>query len=168
MLARIRPPDLVELARLQEIERAAGRMFIEVGLPEIAAHEPATIATLVGYVALGRASVIADDVPVGYVLVDLVDGLAHVEQLSVLPSYGRRGLGTALLEYVVEWAAALRLEAVTLTTFDHVPWNAPFYEKRGFRSLADEELGPELRSLRMSEAMHGLDPAVRVCMRRDL
>jgi hypothetical protein len=34
--------------------------------------------------------------------------------------------------------------------------------------LAEDELGPELRAKRDAETAHGLDPALRVCMRRDL
>ena len=54
----------------------------------------------------GRAWLIADDddVPVGYAVVDIVDGLAHLEQLSVLPDHGRKGLGSALLAHVCDWA----------------------------------------------------------------
>ena len=96
-----------------------------------------------------------------------MDGLAHLEQLSVRPERGRRGLGAALLESVCEWAAQRRLEAVTLTTFVHVPWNAPFYAKNGFRVMGDGQVGPELRKLQADEAAHGLDPTLRVCMRRD-
>ena len=41
------------------IERAAGRLFIEVGMPEIAADEPLPLAVLEGYRAAGRAWVVA-------------------------------------------------------------------------------------------------------------
>jgi hypothetical protein len=60
------------------------------------------------------------------------------------------------------------LDAVTLTTFRDVAWNAPYYERCGFRVLDETELGPGLRRVRDTEAAHGLDPARRVCMRRDL
>jgi hypothetical protein len=57
---------------------------------------------------------------------------------------------------------------VTLTTFERVPWNGPYYAGHGFRVLAEDEIGPELRQLRDEEAMHGLDRNLRVCMRRDI
>lgn len=106
--------------------------------------------------------------PLGYAVVDIVDGLAHLEQLSVLPDQGRQGLGTALLEHICTWAGTSGYDAVTLTTFTTIAWNAPFYARHGFRALADDELGPELRTLRTLEATHGLDPAHRVCMRREV
>jgi hypothetical protein len=34
--------------------------------------------------------------------------------------------------------------------------------------MAEEELGPELRRLRDEETRHGLDPALRVVMRKDV
>jgi len=156
---------------LRDIEWAAGTLFIDVGLAHVAAHEPESVEALAEYANDGRAWVIsaaAGDVPVGYAIVDIVDGLAHLEQLSVLPDHGRKGLGAALLAHVSEWAEKRRLDAVTLTTFRDIPWNAPFYAKHGFRVLDDAEIGPELRDLRALEARHGLDPAQRVCMRRDI
>jgi len=166
----IRAPRAGELEQLREIERAAGVLFADIGFEAVAADEPASIETLAGYVLDGRAWLIADDddVPIAYAVVDIVDGLAHLEQLSVLPEHGRRGLGSALLEHVCDWAARQQIEGVTLTTFTDVPWNAPFYAQHGFRVMNDSELGRELRDLRAVEATHGLDPAQRVCMRRDV
>ena len=101
----IRAPRLDELELLREIERAAGNLFEEVGLADVAAHEPESIQKLTGYARDDRAWVIAEhDVPVAYAVVDIVDGLAHLEQLSVLPDHGRKGLGAALLRHVCDWA----------------------------------------------------------------
>ncbi len=169
MSPTIRAPRLKELERLREIERAAGALFAEIGFAEVAGDEPASVEELAEYVFDGRAWVVAEhDAPVGYAVVDIVDGLAHLEQLSVLPTHGRKGLGSALLAHICSWAAQRRFEAVTLTTFSAVPWNAPYYEKNGFRVIDDAEIGPELRDLRAHEAEHGLDPSQRVCMRRDV
>ena len=60
------------------------------------------------------------------------------------------------------------MPAVTLTTFRDVPWNAPYYERCGFRTLTEAELTPELAEVRARESEHGLDPETRVCMRLDL
>ncbi len=158
-----------ELESLRQIEIAAGQVFVEVGLPEIAAHDPFDIPTMAKYVDAGHAWVVAnDDTAVGYAIVDIVDGLVHLEQVSVLPDWGRRGLGAQLLEHVCAWASDDGFAAVTLTTFGHLAWNAPFYAAHGFRELTAAELGPELRHLREEEARAGLDPALRVCMRREL
>jgi hypothetical protein len=57
---------------------------------------------------------------------------------------------------------------VTLTTFEHVPWNAPYYARHGFAVLSEHELGPGLRRLRDEETRHGLDPTLRVVMRKEV
>jgi GNAT superfamily N-acetyltransferase len=163
----IRTPRADELELLRDIEWAAGTLFIDAGLADIAEDEPASVEALADYVDDGRAWVSTeDDKPVGYAIVDIVVGLAHLEQLSVLPDHGRKGHGTALLEHVCKWAAHEGYEAVTLTTFADVAWNAPFYARNGFAVIADADIGPELRALRNLEAEHGLDPTKRVCMRR--
>jgi GNAT superfamily N-acetyltransferase len=155
---------------LQEIERLAGQRFREVGLGWVADDEPASLATLAGYADDGRAWVAVDDAgtPIGYVLVDVVDGCAHVEQVSVRPDHQGAGVGRRLLDQVRAWAIETGRPAVTLTTFSDVPWNRPLYEHLGFRVLSETEIGPELRGVRETEAAHGLDPSTRVCMRREL
>jgi N-acetylglutamate synthase-like GNAT family acetyltransferase len=79
-----------------------------------------------------------------------------------------RGLGRMLLEHAARRAAADGLPALTLTTFEHVAWNAPYYARLGFRILDDAEVTPGLRAIRRREAGIGLDRWPRVCMRRDV
>jgi GNAT superfamily N-acetyltransferase len=153
---------------LQEIEIAAGARFATVGLPEIAAHDPFSIEELDAYVAAGRSWVAtrADGAVVGYAVADVLDGNAHLEQVSVRPDAQGAGTGRALVDAVADWARAEGHPAVTLTTFVDVAWNAPLYEHLGFRTLAASEIGPELARRRDEEAALGLDPERRVCMRR--
>ena len=164
----IRPLAPGELATAQEIERAAGRVFADVGMPEIAADEPLPAAELDRYRRAGLAWAAADagDEPVGYLLAEPVDGALHVEQVSVHPAHARRGIGRALLEHAARHAGAAGLPALTLTTFERVPWNAPYYRRCGFRVLTEQEWTPGLRAIREREAAHGLDRWPRVCMRR--
>ena len=77
----------------------------------------------------------------------LPDGKPYLEQLSVRPAQGRRGLGGALLERACRWAAAQTASELWLATYAHLPWNAPFYERRGFRQVPEASCGPELRAL---------------------
>ncbi|MFI0814410.1 GNAT family N-acetyltransferase [Streptomyces sp. NPDC021098] len=167
---RIRTSTIEELHRLQDIERAAGRCFRDIGMDEIADDEPLSLAELGRYQRAGRAWVAADDADraMAYVITDPVDGNTHIEQLSVHPDSARRGVGRALIEHVASRATADGVPALTLTTFVDVAWNAPYYAARcGFRPLAEAELTPGLREIRRSEAGHGLDRWPRVCMRRD-
>jgi GNAT superfamily N-acetyltransferase len=164
----IRAPRFDELERLRDIEWAAGTLFNETEFAAVASHEPASVEELAAYVRAGHAWLIAneDDVPIAYAVVDIVDGNTHLEQLSVVPEHGRRGLGTALLEHTCTWAREHGHEAVTLTTFRDVPWNGPYYAQHGFVVMTDAEVGPELQALRAHGAELGLDPDQRVCMRR--
>jgi GNAT superfamily N-acetyltransferase len=105
---------------------------------------------------------------VGYLLLDAVDGAAHIEQVSIHPGHARQGLGRALIGRAAVWARAGGLTALTLTTYVGVPWNGPYYERLGFRYLAREEETPGLRAVREHERAAGLDAWPRAAMRRDL
>jgi GNAT superfamily N-acetyltransferase len=166
----IREARREELATLQAIEVAAGRQFERVGMPEIADDEPPTVERLESYPSKGRAWVAVDphDFPVGYVIADEVDGAAHIEQVSVHPDNAGAGVGRALIDLVGAWAKRRGLPAVTLTTFAQVPWNAPYYERLGFRPLADDEITPGLAEIRRREHANGLDKWPRVSMRREV
>jgi GNAT superfamily N-acetyltransferase len=155
---------------IRDIERAAGQLFAEIGMDEIANDEPPSLEELGEYRDRGHAWVLADagDAPIGFALVDVVDGCAHIEQVSVHPRHHRRGYGRRLIDHITDWARARVMPAVTLTTFRDVPWNAPYYELCGFRTLTQAELTPELAAVRAHEAEEGLDPSMRVCMRLDL
>ena len=167
---RTRPARPADAERLREIEVAAGLAFVDVGMPDVAEAEPLSGEELAAYAMAGRSWVAVDgqDEPVGYVIVDIVDGCAHVEQVSVHPDHQGVGLGRRLLDEVDDWARSQQLPALTLTTFADVPWNGPLYAHLGFRPLAEEEIGPELRAVRDEETAHGLDPAQRVCLRRSV
>jgi ribosomal protein S18 acetylase RimI-like enzyme len=166
----IRASRTDDLPVLQLIEIEAGRAFADIGMDAVAGDDPFSLDVLLGYQNAGRAwvAVDGDDRPIGYVVVDLVAGNAHIEQVSVRPDFGRRGIGRSLIEHVATWARARGLPAVTLTTFRDVVWNAPYYERCGFRILAPDEVTEELKAIRDHEAQLGLDEWPRVCMRRDL
>jgi GNAT superfamily N-acetyltransferase len=150
-----------DLALLPAVETAADEVFR--GGPIWPLPAAATAEDL----AESAAVLVAGAPPVGFVRLDVVDGEAHVSQLSVVPQASGRGVGSALLAAAYAWAAAAGHRSITLTTFADVPCNAPFYARRGFAVTAD--LGPELAAIRAAEAELGLDAlGVRVAMRRSL
>jgi GNAT superfamily N-acetyltransferase len=165
----IRPARRDEGERIREIDWIACEQFRDVGLPRAADDEPMAVEVLAGYADDGRSWVaVVDGEPVGFLLVDVVDGCTQIEQVSVVPDHQGRGLARALLDRAAEWARAVGAPALTLTTFRDVPWNRPLYEHLGFVVLREDEIGPELADLRAAEAAHGLEPELRVCMRRDV
>lgn len=163
----IRPSRVDDGPALQDIERRAGEQFRAVGMPDIADATPEPIEALAEYANARRSwvAVSDDDQPIGYVITDIVDGNAHVEQISVVPDRQGTGVGRALTDRVRAWAGEHNLPALTLTTFSEVPWNRPLYEHLGFAVIPESDLGPGLRAVRDHEATLGLDPAIRVCMR---
>jgi GNAT superfamily N-acetyltransferase len=166
--APIRPPRRDELEALVAIEREAGALFNTIGMPEIAYDDPGTAPELEPFRAGGRAwvAVDADDRPIAYLISAVVDDCAHIEQVSVTPAHSRRGLGAALIDHLAGVAAAEGRPALTLTTFRDVPWNAPYYERLGFRMISPADQGPELAALVAEEAERIPGDAVRVAMRR--
>jgi ribosomal protein S18 acetylase RimI-like enzyme len=158
-----------ELAALQQIELAASRLFAEIGLDQVAENDPLEIETLRASQSAGLVWVAVDemDCPVGFLAAGELDGTFHIEEIDVHPAHGRRGLGKRLIETACAAARRQGYEAITLTTFRDVPWNAPFYEGIGFRVLEDRELGKELSALRQRERLEWY-PLARVCMSRDL
>lgn len=160
----IRPARYADVERMRTIERAAGEPFRTIGMGTVADDEPLCPTQLRAFVDGGRAWVAErDDTVAGYLIAAVVDGEGHVEQVSVDPAYAGLRLGAALVERAAEWASG----PLTLTTFRDVAWNGPYYERLGFRWLADDEIGPELRAIRDAEHAHGLDRWPRGCMRRD-
>ena len=101
---------------------------------------------------------------VGFALVIILDRLAHLDELDVVPEHGRKGVGSKLLEIVCRWARVAGYSKVTLSTFRHVPWNAPFYESKGFRAVDPEHLGPQHVELVAAERARGLRTDLRVIM----
>lgn len=163
----IRPARADEATVLRDIEVASGALFAEIGMDDIAASEPMWIEEWERFYATGLAWVAEeDDVAVGFALAEVLDGALHLEQLSVHPSFGRRGIGAALVEHVCGHARRAGFDAVTLSTFRDVAFNGPFYAGLGFTALTDDQLTGGLRARAKEEAAHGLDPATRVMMRR--
>ena len=159
-----RPEDV---GRLQAIQLAAGDAFRDVGMPAVADSPPLPAESLTGYRRAGRAWVAADeyDEPVGFVVADVVDDCVHIEQVSVHPAHAGQRIGAMLLDHVAAWAQEQHLKGMTLITFRGVPWNAPYYERLGFRELSEVEVSPGLAARKAAE---GGNVSARVCMLREL
>lgn len=164
----VRPLKATDVAGVQAAEVAAGALFRAIDEPRIsqcADNPPYPADALVAAGEEGRAwvAVVGGEV-VGFAVAAVVDGEGHLDEVAVAPSHGRRGVGRALVDHVVAWTAAKGLGSVTLTTFRDVPWNAPYYERLGFTVV--DSLSPALQALVDEQATWGLDPTLRVVMRR--
>ncbi len=163
-IALARPSDV---GYLRGIELAAARLF-EGYAPESLLTQTTSEESLRRGQREGLLWVaLADDVPVGFALVDLIEpGSAHLDELDVHTSHMRRGLGSSLVMTVCRWAGRQGLSAVTLNTSRDVEWNMPFYRRLGFEEVPIEEWSPAVRGVFEAETARGFDASRRVVMRR--
>ena len=152
---RIRAARATDLGQIAPIEDAGGPQFQALFGDAI---EP----ILLSPAADGRQRdaqpgflLVAGEPPVGFVHVLLIDGHAHLEQLSVLPELQRRGIGAALTRAAMAEARAQGFDRLSLCTYRDVPWNGPFYRGLGFTEVT--ELAPYEQRLRAKEQDLGLD-----------
>lgn len=166
----IRPARRGDLHLLPKIEVTAASRFAPFGLGETVLSSHLPLELLDHRQHEGRLWVAANrkDRAIGFATASIVDGVGHLDELSVLPRYGRRGIGSQLVAKVCAWAEAYSMRAVTLSTFLEVPWNAPFYERLSFRILEPAELTLGLRLMRDAEAQAGLPIERRVFMKRNV
>jgi len=166
---RIRPAEPSDAARLPELERAANRRFEPTGLR-------ALFDTLVEPIerierAIGDGTVWIAEVEgsvVGFAVGRVVGAEAHLQEVDVHPDYGRRGIGTRLVDAVLDWARERGYASVTLTTVADVAWNAPWYRSLGFEVVSADALTPALAALLDEERASGMPTEGRVVMRRRL
>ena len=151
------------------IEQAAATLFSEHDLPPELRYLITDKKTLDEAQRQDRLWVALDDKrnPVGFALTRIVGSFAHLEELDVHPDHGRQGIGSRLLCAVTEWARDCGYAGITLITFRHLPWNAPFYERHGFIQLDERENSVSLRDLLREDAEAGLEPRNRVAMLYD-
>ncbi|MDS2173339.1 GNAT family N-acetyltransferase [Nesterenkonia sp. CL21] len=167
MDSSIREATLGDHAAVVQIEHRAGLLFVGTPMEDIADDEAVTAEEFAAVVATGAAWVhVCEGIVVGYLLAERLDDAGHVEQVSVDPAWSGRRIGAALLDRASAWAAEQGLDALTLTTFVHVPWNAPYYRRLGFRELSPERWGAELVARVRAEAEHGLGRWPRIVMGR--
>ena len=160
----IRPACRADLDDLATLEVEAGKIFRSIGMPEVAEHTP-DMNALRNSQKLGQIWVAEVNVEVaGYIVAIVVDGNAHIEQVSVSPAHARQGVGRRLICHIEARGRDQDLLATTLTTFLDVPWNGPYYQRLGYRMLKVSEMGTELAAAIEHEAsLPGIDGARKSC-----
>jgi len=164
----IRPPHPHEIRLLPQIENAADQRYVRAGWRRVLEMPPASIASLerglrarqlwVAVSPLGRA--------VGFALMKIIGGTAWLDQLSVLDRFQRRGLGAALIERTAREARRRGFDALYLSTYRDVAWNAPYYRRRGFCELTRGAWPRAFRMQFMAENSYGHPPWRRTIMVR--
>lgn len=155
-----------DVAALPAVERDARERFRGLAVGS-ALDETSSDAEFAAAFERGQLWVARDSgAVVGFALVELVGGRPHLDELDVLRSHGRRGIGRILVFTVRRWAEDAGHREVTLSTFREVPWNALFYEGCGFREVgADPE---DARRIVMRCVFEPLEERIARAVREDV
>ena len=162
----IRPARPDEFPALDAIEAAAAELFRGTAMEFVLDHPPPARKAPLAPDRRIRVAADAADKPLGFLEARLMGGWLHIVEISVHPEAQRQGLGGRLIRAACAEAAADGLEAVSLTTDRHLPWNAPAYQRLGFAELPAEATPRWLAEILSREAAAGFDPARRVAMSR--
>ena len=103
-----------------------------------------------------------------FTVVVRMDDHAHLEGLYVARKYSRQGMGSALLDAASKRTQALGLRRLTVSTYQEVAFNAPWYRQRGFTEVGSASVGPDLAHLVAIEQAGNLggDGLTRVLLER--
>src|SRR5262249_7388291 len=153
----LRVARIDELDVLCDIDRDASRLFERAGLDMVPANELEFAAAerrrWLACLRSGSTLLAANGTgePVGFAALGLLAGESYLGQLSVRVHAMRQGIGTALLIAMERMAAKARARSLWLTTYRHLPWNLPFYERAGFSIVPAEQWGAEMTQLVLFE-----------------
>lgn len=176
-MTRCAPAFFVRTARWDDVgafpalEQSAGETFRTVpDLAYIADSENRSALEYWELVAGGWSRVAVDENNdlCGFLCAEPFGVELHIWEIAIGLDYQRRGIGRRLIDLTIETARRRHMAAATLTTFADIAWNAPFYERIGFRRLPTEEAGARLRDILDREAAAGLPRNRRCAMRLSL
>lgn len=155
---RVRPGIPEDIPVLTRIEIEAAELFPPDALPPALA-QPASVEELLAGIEASLLWVAegAQFGVVGFIVAQAHGDSLHIAEMDVFPSHGRGGTGTKLLTHACDVAKDRSFRHVTLTTFEHLPWNAPFYSKHGFIRVECPDDFPHLLSALHQERARGLE-----------
>ncbi len=161
------PSDIKDI---QEVERSANAMFRSVGMDAVAEYPVTAASDLLAMMKDRRAWVAVDDQdrPIACILLTVIDGNCHVEQIAVRPEFARQRIGEKLIAKAEDLARERGLAALTLTTFTHVPWNGPYYARLGFHIVDKDRLSAGERAIQDDNTAGVLGAWPRVTMTRPI
>jgi GNAT superfamily N-acetyltransferase len=149
-------------------------MFASIGMDQIAGDPPpgrrllrAVINRDLLWVAVDGEDPRSSEV-VGYGFGSHLDDHLHLEQVSVRPEFARRGIGAQIFQSLESAAVNSGMSISTLFTFADVPWNAPYYQRLGYRELPASAFGPQLATVLRQEQVADGDGPQRIAMYKEL
>jgi GNAT superfamily N-acetyltransferase len=169
----LRPAVADELELAVAIDDAAALLFAQAGMPlDMPNEHPFVLAER----ARWRRCLEAEQLlfachagePIGFFALAHAGDRAYLEQLSVRPEHGRRGVGALLLSAAYARSRELGETELWLTTYAHLPWNKPYYERQGFEVIPEAQCNAALRALLEEQRAALPHPEQRVAMVRRL
>ena len=162
--------SLRHFAAIREVERAAEASFPLEDLPLALRGQLTPEADLAEAARDGLlwCALDARGEVAGFAIACRVGGDLHLDEIDVHPAQQRRGIGAALVRAVRARAESLGAARLTLTTFRHVPWNQPWYERLGFVAFEEHAIPSALRAIYDEEIARGLARERRVAMALEL
>jgi GNAT superfamily N-acetyltransferase len=160
--------DVEDIPAMIAVDKAASALFAPTGLINPNAlndHVPAEIFET--EIPLGNVFTVRNEHgwAVGFAMVRARGNGLYLDQVSVTPDYGQRGLGRALVLAVIKEAERRKLPYVSLSTFRDLPWNGPFYASLGFVEITRDKLEPYMLEIEEAQRPH-MDVNERCFMRR--
>lgn len=168
---RIEPAKIEHASALLAIERAAVQLFrghLAWSIYAAMAVPPALLEHAIERALVWVALDNHDHAPLGFIWLDTErsDSAIGIAEIDVLPTFGQRGIGAALLGHACNWARMAGYRRVDLGTLFDVRWNAPFYAQHGFAVVDKDD--PALAFARQRDRENGFPDALRVFMSRPL
>ena len=164
----IRPAHAGDLDDIIRADIAASALFAPTGLlsPE-ALDDHVEKQALLASIDADQLDVaeLPDDGVVGFSQFTRIGNDIYLQQISVDPAFGRRGIGRRLMARLDERAEETGAAQITLSTFRDLAWNGPFYASLGFTEVSRRAYAPYMTAIETSQAPF-MDISKRVFMRK--
>ncbi len=156
-----------DIPQLIEVERSAAQLFgQQAELRFIADGEVMSSRQHAEFIARQREWLMASASGqiAGFIAVQRLQHSWHIVELSVAANWQRQGVGKRLIAEVTAQARQRKVQRLTLTTFIKVLWNAPYYQRLGFRQIPTARLEAQLQDILAREAEQGFAAESRCAM----
>lgn len=161
-----RRADLEDVQSYVDIKRAAAGLYRDLGMSFEVDDERAS-RDWPEHVQQSSAWVWEEDDRVAaYLVLRRLSASLHIDQVTVHPDFAGRRIGAKLIEVANDHAVRLGQEQLSLTTFETVPWNAPYYVRLGFTTVPEHALSPEMSRILDEESENSPAGWKRIVMTR--
>jgi GNAT superfamily N-acetyltransferase len=162
----IRAATIHDVPRCREIDVATEAQFAAAGHPEFVGgstipHEAAARAIAEQRMLVAEVH----GVVVAWVFLTRSDDELCIGQIAVDPTRQQHGIGTLLLEHVIQVARHNGDPTILLNTQADIVWNRPWYERFGFVVIPRDRWTAAMHAVVEEHTAEGLDWETRVHMR---